>query len=387
METCDIAIVGAGMVGAACANLLAKQGFSVHVIERQLPTPYHPEQPLDLRVSAINQASMTLLKDAGAWSHIQQMRLCPYRILETWEQDGFTTRFDAADLSLSELGYIVENRLIQLALLQQLNSHSSVHISSPATVSSITQHSDKISLLFDDKSRLSARWLLACDGAHSQIRQLAGIGLSCFDYRQHCLLINIDTASVQQDITWQQFTPKGPRAFLPLPDQRGSLVWYDTPERIKALLSMNNEQLTKQVKAHFPAKLGEFNITAKASFSLVRRHANNYHAGRIILLGDAAHTINPLAGQGVNLGFKDVACWTTLLENAGDSWQQLSLAKQYEKQRRPANLLMQSSMDLCYGIFSNDFIPLKIARNLALHLADRSGPLKKIALRYALGLI
>ena len=117
MEQCDIAIVGAGMVGAATACLLAAQGLSIRVIETQLPEQYAPEQPLDLRVSAISQASVAMLDQAGAWSHLQQMRLCPYRRLETWELDGFATRFDAADLGLPQLGYIIENRLVQLALL------------------------------------------------------------------------------------------------------------------------------------------------------------------------------------------------------------------------------------------------------------------------------
>ena len=387
MEQCDIAIVGAGMVGAATACLLAAQGLSIRVIETRLPEQYAPEQPLDLRVSAISQASVALLEQAGAWQHLQQMRLCPYRRLETWELDGFATRFNAADLGLPQLGYIIENRLVQLALLRRMEDFPNIQTHTPAAVTSLRQGADEAVLTLDDGSELAARWVLACDGAESRTRQLAGIGVSRFEYRQHCMLINIDTDFEQEDITWQQFTPSGPRAFLPLPGRHGSLVWYDSPARIRTLAAMSNEGLAAEVRRHFPARLGGFSVTGKGSFPLVRRHANDYHAGRVVLLGDAAHTINPLAGQGVNLGFKDVACWADLLHSAGAEWHKPELATRYERRRRPDNLLMQSGMDLFYGVFSNEIGPLKLARNLALNLADKAGPLKEMALRYALGLV
>ncbi len=387
MEQCDIAIVGAGMVGAATACLLAAEGLSVRVIETRLPEPYAPEQPLDLRVSAISQASVALLTRVGAWQYLQQMRLCPYRRLETWELDGFATRFDAVDLGLPQLGYIIENRLIQLALLKRMEDFPTIQTHTPAAVTSLRQGADDAVLTLDDGTELQARWVLACDGAESHTRRLAGIGVSRFEYRQHCMLINIDTDFAQEDITWQQFTPSGPRAFLPLPGRHGSLVWYDSPARIRALAAMSNETLAVEVRRHFPSRLGGFTVTAKGSFPLVRRHANDYHAGRVVLLGDAAHTINPLAGQGVNLGFKDVACWTGLLGKAGAQWHELALAGRYEGRRRPDNLLMQSGMDLFYGVFSNEIGPLRLARNLALNLADKAGPLKEMALRYALGLV
>lgn len=387
MEHCDIAIVGAGMVGAATACLLAAQGLSVRVIETRLPESYDPAQPLDLRVSAISQASVALLEQAGAWQYLQQMRLCPYRRLETWELDGFATRFNAADLGLPQLGYIIENRLVQLALLKRMEDFPNIQTHTPAAVLSLRQSTDDVMLQLDDETTLSARWVLACDGAESHTRKLAGIGVSRFEYRQHCMLINIDTEFAQEDITWQQFTPSGPRAFLPLPGQHGSLVWYDSPARIRALGAMSNEALAAEVRRHFPARLGGFTVTGKGSFPLVRRHANDYHAGRVVLLGDAAHTINPLAGQGVNLGFKDVACWADLLHSAGTGWHKPELATRYERRRRPDNLLMQSGMDLFYGAFSNEIGPLKLARNLALNVADKAGPLKEMALRYALGLV
>lgn len=266
MEQCDIAIVGAGMVGAATACLLAAEGLNVRVIETRLPEHYAPDQPLDLRVSAISQASVALLDKAGAWSHLQQMRLCPYRRLETWELDGFATRFDSADLGLPQLGYIIENRLVQLALLRRMEDFPNIQTHTPAAVVRLQQSAGHASLLLDDGTELQARWVLACDGAESLTRRLAGIGVSRFEYRQHCMLINIDTDFEQEDITWQQFTPSGPRAFLPLPGRHGSLVWYDSPARIRALAAMGNEALAAEVRRHFPARLGGFQVTGKGSF-------------------------------------------------------------------------------------------------------------------------
>lgn len=373
------------MVGAATACLLARQGLDVVVLESALPEPFSAEQPMDLRVSAISAASIKLLQKAGGWEAVLAMRSCPYRRLETWEWDGFTTRFDAAQLGLPELGHIVENRLIQLGLLAQMESLPSVRTITPTNVVALEQDQHYARLTLDDGSRLQARWVLACDGAESKTRQLAGIGVSRFEYRQHCMLINIDSDDEQQDITWQQFTPSGPRAFLPLAGRHGSLVWYDNPARIRELMALDHSSLEQAILRAFPARLGGFRVTGRGSFALVRRHANHYHAGRVVLLGDAAHTINPLAGQGVNLGFRDVACWSELLHGAGERWHELTLASRYERKRRPDNLLMQSGMDLFYAAFSNRLGPLPVLRNLGLTLADKAGPLKSLALRYALG--
>ena len=174
MEQCDIAIVGAGMVGAATACLLAAEGLNVRVIETRLPEHYAPDQPLDLRVSAISQASVALLTRAGAWQYLQQMRLCPYRRLETWELDGFATRFDAVDLGLPQLGYIIENRLIQLALLKRMEDFPTIQTHTPAAVTSLRQSADDAVLTLDDGTELQARWVLACDGAGSDTRRLLG---------------------------------------------------------------------------------------------------------------------------------------------------------------------------------------------------------------------
>ncbi len=198
------------------------------------------------------------------------------------------------------------------------------------------------------------------------------------------MLVNVETERPQQDITWQQFFPSGPRSFLPLCGNQGSLVWYDKPQRIKQLLAMTPKQLENEVHAYFPSELGQIKVLQSGAFPLTRRHAQSYSNNRCILMGDSAHTINPLAGQGVNLGFKDVAKFIELVVES--ECINNEVLAQYESQRKRDNLIMQSGMDVFYKGFSNDLLPLKIARNAALKIADKAGPIKEKVLKYALGL-
>lgn len=297
MEQYDVVVAGGGMVGAATALGLAQQGLSVAVIEGKAPQPYQAGQPMDLRVSAISPNSVALLMRLGAWDNILQMRLCPFKRLETWEHPECRTRFSADEMNLDRLGYIVENRVIQLGLWQQFDDYPSLTLLCPARMVKAQPEANGYCVELDDGRQLQTRLLVGADGANSQVRQQAGIGITAWDYRQHCMLINVETALPQQDITWQQFTPHGPRSFLPLPGHQGSLVWYDSPQRIKQLCTMSPEHLHEQIKVHFPAELGEFKVLNHGSFPLTRRHAQSYYKPGVVLLGDAAHTINPLPGD------------------------------------------------------------------------------------------
>lgn len=384
----DIAVVGGGMVGAAAACLLAQQGWQIAVIEQTEPEAYSPEQAMDLRVSAISPASVRLLQQAGVWDALLAMRIRAYTELATWEVPGLETHFHAQEAGVPELGFIVENRLIQLALWQRLQTLPNVTLLCPAQVSALVQQSEDATVTLNNGQTITAAWLLAADGANSRLRSMAGIGINRWDYRQDCMLINVDLEDDAPPITWQQFYPNGPRAFLPLAGHKASLVWYDTPEKIAQLVALSPTQLEREVKRHFPEQLPACTVTQSGAFPLIRRHAQHYYQGRVILLGDAAHTIHPLAGQGVNLGFKDVACLVDLWQNARQK--QLPFGteqlKQYERWRLCDNSMMQSAMDLFYAGFSAPHAPLKILRNVALLVADNAGLVKRKALRYALGL-
>ncbi|WP_167371929.1 3-demethoxyubiquinol 3-hydroxylase [Xenorhabdus beddingii] len=387
----DIVVVGAGMVGAATALGLAQEGWRVALLEHQPPVPYDAGSKPDIRVSAISCASVDLLKQLGAWKNVLQMRSAPYRKLETWEQNDSNVTFDANSLGLPELGYMVENRILQLGLWQEFERYPNLTLFCPAALKSMQRrHEDKIwRVTLADGMEIDTRLIIGADGARSQVRQLANIGSRGWEYRQSCMLITVKTEQPQQDTTWQQFFPSGPRAFLPLFDQWASLVWYDSPARIRQLQSMTMGQLEREIFKAFPTRLGKVTPIAAGSFPLVRHHASRYVQEGLVLLGDAAHTINPLAGQGVNLGYRDVDALLNVLTNAKDlseDWDSLTILMRYQRRRMPDNLVMQAGMDLFHTAFSNDLPGLKTVRNLALMAAQRSGMMKNLALKYALGL-
>ena len=204
----------------------------------------------------------------------------------------------------------------------------------------LSQQPECVHLGLDDGRELQARLVLAADGAGSRTRELAHIGVEALDYRQHCLLINVDIEGGQQDITWQEFHPGGPRAFLPLYGDHASLVWYDSPARVRGLAALSHEALAREIRGHFPARLPAFKVTGCGHFPLTRRHAQTYVRGRVVVLGDAAHSIHPLAGQGVNLGFKDVRALSERLLaacGAGEPWDSPTLLAGYQRARRLDN--------------------------------------------------
>lgn len=384
MTDFDVVIVGAGMVGAALAIGLAQQGKKVALLEGKAPLAFSPEQAMDVRVSAISQASVNLLTQLGAWSAVLDKRACPYQQLETWEYESCRTRFSSQSLGLDQLGFMVENRILQLSLWEQFNRYSHLTLLCPESFTELIQDKHQAVLKLSSGQSISTAWVIGADGAQSKVRAQAHIGLTAWDYRQHCLLISVATELPQQSITWQKFYPSGPRAFLPLAGQQACLVWYDNPQRIAQLSSMTPEQLTKEVMQHFPSQIGKVQVQRQAHFPLTRRHAHTYVKQRTVLIGDAAHTINPLAGQGVNLGFKDVDVLLQLSQGKHKLTQADFLA--YQARRRSDNVMMQTAMDVFYFGFSQPCLPLSWLRNGALALADRSGKLKQKALAYALGL-
>ncbi|MGK4441987.1 3-demethoxyubiquinol 3-hydroxylase [Yersinia enterocolitica] len=385
----DVVVVGGGMVGAAAALGLAQTGWSVALLENEAPIQFDANSVPDLRVSAIGCTSVALLKQLGAWSRVQQMRYAPYRRLETWEQPGSQVVFDATSLSLPELGFMVENRVLQLALWQQMTECSNLTLLCPSRLQAMVRVDEHWKITLDAQQEIQGRLVIGADGANSLVRRLAGIGTNGWQYRQSCMLITVETDTAQQDTTWQQFFPSGPRAFLPLFDHWASLVWYDSPQRIRQLQAMPMSQLNQEIAAAFPSRLGAVKAIAAGSFPLVRRHAQQYVQPGLVLLGDAAHTINPLAGQGVNLGYRDVDALLNVLNEAREQaelWHSEQVLLRYQRRRRTDNLIMQSGMDVFYTAFSNNLPPVKFVRNLALMAAQRAGKLKDHALRYALGL-
>ena len=385
----EVAIVGGGMVGGALALGLAQQGFAVTVIDKQTPAPFDASAPPDVRISAISAASVELLRGLGVWESIEAMRCHPYRQLETWEWENAHVVFDARELKLPLLGYMVENNVLQRALWEALDAHPQVTLRVPSSLRSIDFQADSHQLVFENGETLSAKLVVGADGANSRVRESAGIGIHAWHYQQACMLITVQCENDPGDSTWQHFTPTGPHAFLPLFDNWASLVWYDTPARVRQLQSLTLPQLQQEIGRHFPARLGRVTPVAAGAFPLTRRHALQYTRPGLALVGDAAHTIHPLAGQGVNLGYRDVDCLLDVLTRArshGEAWSSQQVLKRYQARRMADNFVMQSGMDVFYAGFSNDLGPVRILRNLGLMAAERAGVLKRQALKYALGL-
>ncbi|WP_206435499.1 FAD-dependent monooxygenase [Pseudoalteromonas sp. Xi13] len=379
-----VIVVGAGMVGAAMAIKLAQQGKSVQIIEKKLinADAILASDQVDIRVSAINRFSENLLDELGAMPILRQNRLAPYTQLEAFERGGDNLLFDCADINTSHLGHLIENNLIQASLWQQFAHYNIEVIEQSAPLSAIEQDITSITLIYGD-TRYTADLVIAADGGQSQLRAKANIGVTGWQYQQHCMGVLIKLDAPQQVKTWQQFTPTGPLAFLPMQAPYANLIWYDSANTLQNFKGLTADQIKAHVLNKFPLLAGGFEVQSHAVFPLTRQHANNYSNGRLVLVGDAAHTINPLAGQGVNLGFQDVVALAQALEDADDIGCPLKL-KEYERSRRKANLLMMSMMDACYFGFSNQITPLKWARSQFLKMANNTGPLKNWVLKYAI---
>ena len=403
--TFDIVIIGAGMVGGALACDLARQGARVALIEKRLPQPFVPSSKPDIRVSSINIASEKYLTDLGAWPHILAMRSQPYQRLAVWESlpsvisqwlplSARKTEFNAAAMGHSHLGNIIENQVIQLALHEVWSQQKNITCFAGCVLQELSTNEQAATLLLSNGQQLRSQLVVGADGAQSKVRQLAKLGINSDAYAQQAMVLSVATHGAPVDITWQAFTAHGPLAYLPLPAVGGvtyaSLVWYDLPTRHQLLMRLPTEELIEAIHQEFPKELPRItDVLAKATFPLVKRHAQHYSQHRVVLVGDAAHTINPLAGQGVNLGLQDARILAEHLTPAianGTDLGAVSHLTAYEKVRRPANLLMMSAMDGIYYTFSNNLAPLKLARNLGLGLANHLTPAKKQVMAYALGL-
>lgn len=405
----DIVVVGAGMVGAALATGLGQQGFRVCLIDRLEAPAFDPDAAPDIRVSALSAGSQRYLDSLDAWDQITSMRSTPYRRLAVWDETRHPlsklmprqltrVEFDAAGLGSSHLGHIVENSVTQRALWQTAQAQGTVTTLTGLSVVALEENDMAATLILDDGQHLKAQLVVGADGAQSKIRDLAGIGINRNQYAQQAMVMSVRYQGPVDDITWQGFCPSGPRAFLPLhsaePDHPGeswaSLVWYDSPEELARLKALPEEQLLQDIQTAFPPELPQLtHLEARASFPIARQHAKRYFSGRVVLAGDSAHTINPLAGQGVNLGFQDAQCLQGLLKEAAQANTDLAdpaWLQQYEALRRPANRRMMMTMDLFYHLFSNRVPPLHLLRNLGLGAARALPFARNQVARYAMGI-
>jgi len=388
----DVAIVGAGMVGAALALDLARRGFDVTLIESRAPASWRAEDEVDLRVVALAASSIALLRRLDVWIAVASARASAYRRMRVWDALApGSLGFDAAEEGASALGYIVENKLLQSVLWQAVEQHGDIALRCPARVvaSELDAGGAARTLTFEDGSQLRARLVVAADGADSALRGLLGIETRDRDYAQRGIVAHVAHTRAHEATAWQRFLPDATLAFLPLVDGRSSIVWSVANDEAERLLALDDEAFRAELGAAFDFRLGAITATTKrAAFALRLRLAEHYIGPRFALVGDAAHVVHPLAGQGVNLGFRDAVELADVLDDARErkaDFASEQALRRYERRRRSDNAMSAQAFDVIQRGFGSDNTALAALRGAGLALVDRVTPLKRFFARRAAG--
>lgn len=382
----DIIIVGAGMVGASLALNLSGHGLSIALIESKPASPITDDDPADSRVSAITPASQQFLSKLKLWPALNAKRLSPYQTMTVWEQADQLLTFDCAEIALPLLGHIVENRLIANAAFTACQYQTDIDVICPATPLSFQPQQ----LELDNGKALTAKLIIAADGGRSQLRDWAGIQTRGWSYHQQAIVATVTTEKAHGGCARQKFLSGGPLAFLPLAaPHQCSIVWSLPTEQAESLLNVSDEDFQQQIAEAFDFQLGVIeSISQRAAFPLQLRHAESYVAPGFALVGDAAHTIHPLAGQGVNIGFKDAQALAEVVIAAAQQGRDIgsiAVLSRYQRRRRADNIAMQLTMDGFKRLFGNNSQPVALLRQWGLKQVSRSTLLKNLFMSQAAG--
>jgi 2-octaprenylphenol hydroxylase len=398
----DVAIAGAGIAGAALAATLAPRGLDIVLLDGA-PLPAPPPVPVgiesvDPRVSALNAASRALLEGCGAWARIPATARCAYTGMRVWEEDGTgAIGFEAGEIGAAELGHIVENRWIVHALLGALAAHGNVRVRGAARLQALElprSPGEPVSVELACGDRLRARLLVGADGAQSAVRRLAGIDASLRDTGQQAIVATIRTAGLHAHTAWQRFLQTGPLALLPLaapPEGHCcSIVWSADRAEAERLMALDDAAFAVALGRASEFCAGEvLGLTRRIAFPLRQLHAASYAGAALALVGDAAHVVHPLAGQGINLGLADVRVLDEEIGRAlgrhADPGDAGALAR-YARRRRGENALMLEAMDGFRRLFGDRRVPVRLLRNAGVGAVHRAGPLKRLFMRHAMGL-
>lgn len=386
----DIAIVGAGVVGSAAALALARDGLRVAIVEAHAPRSWNATEP-DLRVYALAPDNQSLLADLGVWPAIASARVHPYRCMRVWDAGGGDELvFDAGAIGRCALGHIVENSLLVDQLWSALERQEQVQRYCPDRLQALSQDEDCVALSLASGLRLRARLLLGADGAGSVVRKLAGLEAREHDYGQRGLVAYVETECRHEDTAWQRFLPTGPLAFLPCADGRCSIVWTLPEAEAQRSLAVDPATFCAELTRAFGGRLGAIRaVSERIAFPLRLQLADDYVAGRIVLVGDAAHAVHPLAGQGVNLGLRDVSALRAMVVAARGKDADFASGhrlRRWARSRRSENTLAAYSFDAINRMFSNDALLPTLLRGPLLGLAGKLPPLTQFFWKRAAGL-
>jgi 2-octaprenylphenol hydroxylase len=388
----DIIISGGGIVGSVLACALGECDLRIAILERttlEQSKLYHDK---DIRVSAISWASQRIFAAVGAWNGMKSQRVSPFRDIRVWDATGYgQIHFDSAELGESLLGWIIENRVIQYSLLERAQQMPAIEIlyqTSLETVKELDHNHWRVYL--DNGREITTRLLIGADGAQSKVRHLSGIRISGWRYNQRALVANVRTAESHRETAWQRFMPTGPLAFLPLNDGSCSIVWSTTPENADVLLALDAQEFCTALGEAFAWRLGPIvQSNTRGVFALYLQYAHSYVKPGLALIGDAAHVIHPLAGQGVNLGILDAATLAEVIIDAISECKDIGSIKvlrRYERWRRGDNMSMLFIIDGFNDLFSTSLPLLPFLRNIGLNVTDASRFIKNFIARRAMGL-
>ena len=383
----DVIIIGGGLVGASLALALRPAGLNVAVIESLPPPPLPADDSWDSRVYAISPGSAAFLGSCGVWEGVPQHRVMPVEAMQV-HGDASDSRldFNAYDAGLRELAFIVENRLLQQAAWQCLQHSEHVRVFCPARCAAVDWRDDYVRLLLEDHTELTARLIVGADGADSWLRAQAGIKTRPRDYGQLGVVANFGAGKPHRGVAYQWFRRDGVLELLPLPDNRVSMVWSTAEPHARELLALAPDDLTSEVAAASRHALGGLHLlTPPAAFPLRLQRVENIVKCRLALVGDAAHNVHPLAGQGVNLGFRDARELAAVLLDRGAQADcgDYALLRRYERARKEDILALQFTTDALQKLFNNDMVWLVGVRNLGLKLVNRQPQLKNMLVRQA----
>jgi 2-octaprenylphenol hydroxylase len=392
----DLIIVGAGMVGSTLALALKDSGLNILLVDGSplSVAPFSPEQAFEPRVSALSLASQRILERVGAWPGIVQRRASPYRDMHVWDGSGTgKIDFSASSVHADVLGHIVENRIVQDALLEQLHE-SEIDLLAHAKVEQLRRSGDGWLLQLENGSELRSRLIIAADGANSAVRRLAGCATREWDYLHHAIVTSVRCEKPHQQTAWQRFTDDGPLALLPLKHNDGknwcSIVWSVPEEQAQQIMALDDAAFCQALSQACEQRLGTIeHADRRYRIPLRQRHAKRYVAPGLALIGDAAHSIHPLAGQGVNLGFLDTAVLAEELLHAlqrGEDIASERVLSRFERRRMPHNLAMMAAMEGFQHLFQADALAARWLRNNGLKMVDSLSEAKAVFIRQALGL-
>ena len=390
MQHVDIAIVGGGIVGLTLAAALKNSELSIAVIDKAACYQPLSEKPT-ARVSAINQANIKALKQFDVWSYLQQDRANPYTDMHVWDKDSFgDIHFSCGEMGSDALGIIVENQALVNALAEAGEAQSNVQLVT-AGIERVLAGPNQTMLMLDNDEVLSCRLLVGADGANSFVRKQAGLPITFKDYEHTAIVANIKTDEPHNNVARQAFTPTGPLALLPMVAPNVcSIVWSQTPEQAASLMALDDEAFCNALTAASNSKLGMTALeTKRSAFPLTMRYARQWAKDGVVLIGDAAHTIHPLAGQGANLGMQDALVLAETLSSLNASGKDIGLYKNlrsYERSRKTEAMKMIAAMDGFKFLFDGHDPFKKLLRGIGLSATDRLGTIKNAFVSHAMGL-